>query len=214
MVKKKLNNFISDEEIKMSKESEFKEKSVFSESSVYDLTYTYLMQNGLIERKKLKKMLKDNHGIDITLKELDIIVEMIEIKIIDDYYSIVPEEDPVTIKILKDLKKDNSNYKKADFNSILKEEEFFSEFDKLKITLNLSFREYMGISSIVHSGLKLGLYSFSNFKSFLKEDGFNINLEKQKEIHELVIKYKDDISVWIYNGYSLKEVNALNKNMK
>ena len=170
------------------------------------------MQNGLIERKKLKELLKNNHEIDITLKELDIIVKMMEIKIIGNYYSIVPEEDPETIKILKELKKENNNYKKADFNSILKEEEFFSEFDKLKITLNLSFYEYMGISSLVHSGLKLGLYSFSDLKDFLEEDGFNISLNTQKEIHELVKKYRDDISVWFYNGYTLKEFNELNKN--
>ena len=203
--------FINNENIILSKESE-KEKSVFSESSVYDLTYAYLMQNGLIERKKLKELLKNNHEIDITLKELDVIVKMMEIKIIGNYYSIVPEEDPETIKILKELKKENNNYKKADFNSILKEEEFFSEFDKLKITLNLSFYEYMGISSLVHSGLKLGLYSFSDLKDFLEEDGFNISLNTQKEINELVKKYRDDISVWLYNGYTLKEFNELNKN--
>lgn len=203
--------FINNENIIISEESE-KENPVFSESSVYDLTYAYLMQNGLIERKKLKELLKNNHEIDITLKELDIIVKMMEIKIIGNYYSIVPEEDPETIKILKELKKENNNYKKADFNSILKEEEFFSEFDKLKITLNLSFYEYMGISSLIHSGLKLGLYSFSDLKDFLEEDGFIISLNTQKEIHELVKKYRDDISVWLYNGYTLKEFNELNKN--
>ena len=203
--------FINNKDIIISEESK-EERLVFSEFSVYDLTYAYLMQNGLIERKKLKELLKNNHEIDITLKELDIIVKMMKIKIIGNYYSIVPEEDPETIKILKELKKENTNYKKADFNSILKEEEFFSEFDKLKITLNLSFYEYMGISSLVHSGLKLGLYSFSDLKDFLEEDGFNISLNTQKEIHELVKKYRDDISVWLYNGYTLKEFNELNKN--
>ena len=67
--------FINNKDIIISKESE-KERSVFSESSVDDLTYAYLMQNGLIERKKLKELLKNNHEIDITLKELDIIVKM------------------------------------------------------------------------------------------------------------------------------------------
>lgn len=108
-------------------------------------------------------------------------------------------------ELLKDIKSENSLYKKADFTSLIKEKELFYELDKLQITLNLSFDEFMEISSLIHTGLKSGLYMFSKFQEFLEEDGFKIDKNKLKEINKLVEKFKNDISVWIYNGYTLKE---------
>lgn len=51
----------------------------------------------------------------------------------------------------------------------------------------------------------MALYSDDNLSQIINEIKANITTKEQKKIEKVIKKYKDKISVWTLNGYSIKE---------
>lgn len=177
--------------------------------------FKYVYLNGIIEAETVIKLLQDNHDIQTTKSELDSIAKNNDIKIVKDkYYTFLEDMNEEDVDALLPLKKHFGKYKEAslidccedyeaDFRDDLEE-----IYDKKYGKIDDNFEElFFGIMFLI----KYGLCTKQGIKSLLEELSFKVPNDLKIEIESLIKQYKNDISIWVYNGYSLNEYNELNK---
>lgn len=172
----------------------------------------YLRMNGIIENKKLQELLKENHDIDLTVKELDEKVKEDYYIILDKYYtSIIDLEEPEA-KNLIETKKEYDKYKVYDTKVEETDELFDSEINDLldyeiNIDDNIKDELYSGITFLA----KMAIYNEDNLNTIINEIHANLNNKDKKKIDKVVKKYKDKISIWPLNGFSINEYQKVIK---
>ena len=175
----------------------------------------YININGVLKKEKLQKLLKKHHDIDFSIKQLDKIIKNVEAEIIDNsFYTYIVDINQEDIKKFIISKEIFDKYKEVNFFDIDEEDEFKDQLQNLiSRNLQLNFKADDIYQTIIFM-TKTGTFSRDSL-NFVFDD-YNIELKKEleKEIMSLYNKYKEFISVWLYNGYSITEFNEMNKTKK
>lgn len=172
-----------------------------------DLVIDYMNMNGVITRKKLQELLRNNHNVEISLKELDEIVKSNDFYVKKDIYEITKFDDK-TIKNMFKAKEMFGKYRVRENNNMLfAEDRMLCELEDLVKTSKTGDSVEEIIRPILFS-VKFGAFSKESFSTFMEEIPSLKDSFKNK-VYEIVKKYKKDISVWMYNGYTIDEVNSM-----
>ena len=179
----------------------------------YDYISEYMLINGIIERIKLKEILEEYHNIKYSLDELDKLVIDSGFYIVDNYYQF--EENYTEFE--KEMILSNKNklpYKKLsptdydphflimDISNELHEVLFhtdLSEFDK---------RYFIGTFMLL---LHLNMFNKDKFWELAKLNNVIIKKEHYNEIVAIANKYKNDVPLWNYNGFTKNEIMLANE---
>lgn len=178
---------------------------------------SYLVINGVIEKDVLKDILKEKEGIDLSIEELDEIVLRNNYFMIDNYYTIVDDIPNIIEKEILPKKKSFKKYKglglevdKANHKMYELKEELNSYLNTLDV--NKVRKEYfLGTLLIL---LNANIYSEEFLKELCHENNFSLTKKQFENIYNIIDKYKNDIPIWIYNGYTKREVNSMPKEKK
>lgn len=178
---------------------------------------SYLVINGAIEKDVLKDILKEKEGIDLSIEELDEIVLRNNYFMIDNYYTIVDDMPNIIEKEILPKKKSFKKYKglglevdKANHKMYELKEELNSYLNTLDV--NKVRKEYfLGTLLIL---LNANIYSEEFLKELCHENNFSLTKKQFENIYNIIDKYKNDIPIWIYNGYTKREVNSMPKEKK
>ena len=167
-----------------------------------DYVMGYISMNGILEKSKLKSLIFKNHKVDISFGEIEEIVKSNDVLIYDDkYYSVIVKKDEA-LKLLDDKKKIK------DYNVITKEicdfERSFTYLLRDYVDNKFSARDDKNdITYFIWTNLKYGSYNGEVMNDFVSEH--NLNKKEIKLIDNFIKKYKDIITVWSLNGYTLKD---------
>lgn len=178
---------------------------------------SYLVINGVIEKDVLKDILKEKEGIDLSIEELDEIVLRNNYFMIDNYYTIVDDIPNIIEKEILPKKKSFKKYKglglevdKANHKMYELKEELNSYLNTLDV--NKVRKEYfLGTLLIL---LNANIYSEEFLKELCHENNFSLTKKQFENVYNIIDKYKNDIPIWIYNGYTKREVNSMPKEKK
>ena len=181
-----------------------------------DYVSAYMTYNGIISKKELQRLLKENHDFDISIKELDEIINDLEMVIGDDYYSLFDSNDLLEELVLPNKSK-FKKYKIIDIDDV-------SGLDALE-SLDIDIRRYLNSINIKNSKINeieanisilinTNIYSEEGLKSLLEDMNINLTKNNFKELTSIINKYKNDIPIWAFNGYTKKEVNSIPKEKK
>ncbi len=178
---------------------------------------SYLVINGVIEKDVLKDILKEKEGIDLFIEELDEIVLRNNYFMIDNYYTIVDDIPNIIEKEILPKKKSFKKYKglglevdKANHKMYELKEELNSYLNTLDV--NKVRKEYfLGTLLIL---LNANIYSEEFLKELCHENNFSLTKKQFENVYNIIDKYKNDIPIWIYNGYTKREVNSMPKEKK
>ena len=169
------------------------------------LIYSYVIMNGLIEIDVLLEILKKNHNLDITKKQLlnDYVDD--NIRVIDNKYLGMMDFEDDEITLLNKLKKQNTDYKIVDFDYGNNINEFYG---KIANTIENEKEQDLLMAFIIFT-LSMNIYNEENFDDFCINKKVKHNtIESLKKI---VKEYKNKVPIWIYNGYSINEKNKMKK---
>ena len=181
-----------------------------------DYVNAYMTYNGIIYKKELQKLLKENHDFDVPIEELDEIINDLEMVIGDDYYSLF-ESDNLLEELVLPNKSRFKKYKIVDIND-------FTGLDALE-SLDIDIRKYLNSINIENSKINeieanisilinTNIYSEEGLKSLLEDMNINLTKNNFKELTSIINKYKNDIPIWVFNGYTKKEVNSIPREKK
>lgn len=181
-----------------------------------DYVSAYMTYNGIISKKELQRLLKENHDFDISIKELDEIINDLEMVIGDDYYSLFDSNDLLEELVLPNKSK-FKKYKIIDIDDV-------GGLDALE-SLDIDIRRYLNSINIKNSKINeieanisilinTNIYSEEGLKSLLEDMNINLTKNNFKELTSIINKYKNDIPIWAFNGYTKKEVNSIPKEKK
>ena len=187
-----------------------------NEMDAGDLIEAYMILNGIIRKEELQKLLKNNHGQDISIRELDHEILKDNHFIIDEYYSVMNDlsefekEIILTPKAGKEYKiVDEGTSKTLDLVDDLYEE-IESYLENIKMN-EISKKEFAGTALML---LHTGIYSPEALKDLMAENDFYLDKTIFRKIIECINKYKNDIPLWTYNGFTKKELNSRPKKNK
>ena len=177
----------------------------------------YMLYNGIIEKKILQRLLQENHDLEYTIDELDTVIKTLDMYCIDNYYCVLEETDEVIDKFLLPSKKNFKKYKKVDFDS-------YYELDSLN-TLESELRSYINkLCKNEDNAREIGMYLITliNMNCYVPDilipifEDYKIKASNTdyKNINNIINKYKNDIPIWAFNGYTKKEVNSMPKEKK
>ena len=62
--------------------------------------------------------------------------------------------------------------------------------------------------------INTNIYSEEGLKSLLEDMNINLTKNNFKELTSIINKYKNDIPIWVFNGYTKKEVNSIPREEK
>lgn len=178
---------------------------------VNNIVYRYIDMNGIIENTKLQQLLKENHDINISLEELDTIINNIGGVIIDKkYYTSISDITSSDAEYFIKLKEKYGKYKKADPINTELEEQFH---DQLSILLENLFKDESIRDEVYNTiviSIKQGMFNEEVLNYISYDLDKEIKQSDKRKIMEIYNQYKKCISIWVYNGYSIIE-NLSNK---
>ena len=62
--------------------------------------------------------------------------------------------------------------------------------------------------------LQMGIFNKELIKDLMEENNFKLDKKIFNDIISAINRYKNDIPIWIYNGYTKKELNSMPKKAK
>lgn len=188
-------------------------QSMNSLEGIEALFSSYVTMNGIIEKEKLQELLKEYHNMEFTIEELDEYAKEHDFYILNDkYYSDIEfdNEDIENFVISKEIIRE---YKKVDFLRGTEEANFINKLDSiLTKEISLGLKSDSIFDELI-SVIKLGKFSSSFLDIIFEDFGISSNNKLKEKIKNLYNEYKDYISIWIYNGYSISEYNDMIKNI-
>ena len=187
-----------------------------NEMNTGDLIEAYMILNGIIRKEELQKLLKNNHGQDLSIGELDHEILKDNHFIIDEYYSVMNDLSKFEKEIIL-TPKDGKEYKIVDKGTsktldLVDDlyEEIESYLENIKMN-EISKKEFAGTALML---LHTGIYSPEALKDLMAENDFYLDKTIFRKIIECINKYKNDIPLWTYNGFTKKELNSRPKKNK
>ncbi len=175
----------------------------------------YLEMNGIIKKEKLQELLEVNHDIKLALDELDDIVEYCSCGVFDECYTVY---------------EDDYNDMKNDMMALLPSKDKFTKYKvyddaSLDIVSNntvelvdyvddcgeFNYDQIEELISVLTMQAHLGIYYKGLLDELFKDMNVKVSSNVKKHIEKIFKKYKNDIPMWAYNGYSFNEVNEVHR---
>ena len=167
----------------------------------------YVLINGVIERKALQKILKEHHGMDYSLKEIDEIILDCGLTISGDYYYYLSDISDFEKDLI--LKARNNDYKILDESSP-NYLDFITGFAK-KLKMICQKHNFGGdvlneMTGSILFLLHLNMFSRDFFNSLAQSNNSFLKEDLIDDIVALANEYKNDFPLWNKNGYSMNEL--------
>lgn len=183
-----------------------------------EIVELYMYYNGVIEKEELRRLLKENHNLDYTIKELDTVIKSLDLFIRKDYYSILGDakEDDMEQMVLSS-KKNFKKYKVVDYSSydiVNMSDAFKDDLKEVLSNLTTDEEKLELISSFIISTIYMNCYLDDALYHILDEYKIKYTNKNIKSLKNIVDQYKNDMPIWGYNGYSKKEFNSMPKEKK
>lgn len=179
-----------------------------SDCVLENLITNYISMNGVIENKILQKLLKDNHDIELDLKDLDEEVKKDYYIIEKKYYSCISDLDKESLKAILKIKDEFKEYKA--FTSEIEDIDLSFDEELTNLILNrisLSKEKQEELIEHLSFAVKNGILLSTNLNELLEISDFQLSDKEKKKIANLIHKYQTKISIWTLNGYSVDELN-------
>ena len=174
----------------------------------YDYIGEYILINGMIKRSKLQEILEEYHNKKYTLNELDRLVIERGFFINGDYYQFEDNYTEFETRLILS-NKDNMPYKilnPTDYDSHYLVSDIASEVGQVlsKTDIDgLQKRCFVGTFLLL---LHLNMFDKDKFWELSRANNAILKKEYYNEIVNIANKYKNDIPLWNYNGYTKNEV--------
>ncbi len=167
-----------------------------------DLVEQYLHMNGVIEKTKLQELLKEYHDIDISIEEIDKIVDSYDnCYQKGKYYHIWYKADLDILENFNKTKTAFGKYQKCDVDKVNRMVEFESkmmEYDDSDLMNDIIFQaELFGLNPLYFEDLR--------------DDGASISKKYERDVLAIYKEYIDSICCWSFNGYTVLEVHDMNQ---
>ena len=174
---------------------------------VNDVIDEYMDLNGLLPKTKLQKLLKDNHELEIKLDTLDIILK--DYYMTENFYSKF-EIDEEECQKLYEFKEKFGDFCKLSKEKIQAEDNLIDELLNLLSPVAGEEESHDLISGLLFT-IKMSIYNKKTLEMILEEENIKLLPNKIDQMHKIIVRYKDDIGLWLKNGYSQNELNQRNK---
>jgi hypothetical protein len=169
--------------------------------------YFYMDMNGVIEKEKLQSLLKENHNIDLSINQLDKIIKEKELgSVLNNLYSIVPDISQEEAEIIFNEKKKYNKYKEFDENLILNNMYFKLELDACIESLDIEDVNKHALYTTFSRFIYEDMFNLKAYNKFIKFTNLPISKKQKKDILNILKKYKNIVSIWKYNGFTLNDV--------
>ena len=183
-----------------------------------EIVELYMYFNGVIEKEELRKLLKENHNLDYTIKELDTVIKSLDLFSRKDYYSILGDakEDDMEQMVLSS-KKNFKKYKVVDYSSydiVNMSDAFKDDLKEVLSNLTTDEEKLELISSFIISTIYMNCYLDDALYHILDEYKIKYTNKDIKSLKNIVDQYKNDMPIWGYNGYTKKEFSSMPKEKK
>lgn len=176
------------------------------EEKVKIYLYTYIKLNGLIQINKFLEILKDNHSINLSEKELKKFIKSFDnIYVIEDYLCGDKLEKEDFLFILSTKKR--SNYKIVDnvFEFNFEDELYEDEFSDLCEEYGMNEEQTGRFRFLIN----VGMFNEEMLPILLDDFHIHMPLKKQREfMGELKITIKN-LRLWNLNGFNQNELNTI-----
>ena len=179
------------------------------------LVAAYMGMNCVLRKEKLQELLK-NHDFNYDIKRLDELVKESDCYILNDkYYSMYEEfEGDGLEEMLKDKDK-FSKYKPADLLKYNNEFTFYEKlWDLVKSDISISTLNRDNYFNELRQFAKENDFTRSNIEGVLEYYNIDLSSKLRDKMMKLYNEYKDSISIWAYNGYTVSEYNNMKKESK
>lgn len=179
------------------------------------LVSAYLGMNCVLRKEKLQELLK-NHDFNYDIKKLDELVKESDCYILNDkYYSMYEEfEGDGLEEMIKDKDK-FSKYKPADFLKYNNEFTFYEKlWDLVKSDISISSLNRDDYFNELRQFAKENSFTKSNIEEIAEYYNIDSSSKLRDKMMKLYNEYKDSISIWAYNGYTVSEYNNMKKESK
>ena len=174
-----------------------------------DLIESYLLLNGAIKKTDLQKILKEKHNLDYTLPELDKKVLNNNRYIIGDYYFLVNDLSKVEQSLIINSKS-IIPFKKVDNNI----RAVYELIDKLHneimyhlIDVDYNVEKKKRFFGTIILLLHLEMFNKDAIKSLIETNNFKLDKYTFQKIVDCINKYKNDIPLWAFNGFSRRDLS-------
>ena len=182
----------------------------------HNLVGLYMITNGIIKKEKLQELLKENHNINYSIKELDREILSYQYNIIDDYYSLLPDiSDEERLIIIS--QKQNREYKIVGEETAFQISCLTDMIEEIGEILDNTSYDYELIETLKHFILittEINSFSPEIITEIMEEDNIKLDKNTFRKIINTVNKYKNDIPLWTFNGFTKKEINSRPKRAK
>lgn len=182
-----------------------------------DIIFLYMIYNGVLEKKTLQKLLKNNHNIDCSIKELDKMIDYLEFFTNENYYYLYDGMEDIIEEILLPVKHGFKKYKIIN-NSC---DDVLDVIDDFKSDIYSYLNKYSYDEENLETAaisllylININLVNEELVRDSLKVSNFNIKNADCKNIIKIINKYKNDIPIWVFNGYTKKELVNVTKSNK
>lgn len=174
---------------------------------VMNLIDEYMNLNGLLLKTKLQELLKDNYGMDYDIESLDSLMDAYYMT--NTFYSKCEFTEEDCQKFYK-VKEKFGDFCKLSKEKIQVEEQLISEIADILHPVIDEIKSSQFISNLLF-GLKMNMYNKMILDMTLEEENIKLSPDKIEKIHKIITRYKDDIGLWLKNGYSQNEIKQRNK---
>ena len=181
------------------------------------LILSYIAINGVIDKNVLKELLLKNNNLDFSIDELDDVVNNSEFYVFDNYYCTDRDLTELVDQGILSIKKSFGKYKKLDETLNLNVEFIYAlkhELENYFTSINVNeVKQSYCIGTIIFM-ICTNAYNKDDFIYTCKRNGLNLTNNQYNNITNIINKYRNDIPMWTYNGYTKNEVNSMPKEKK
>ena len=186
--------------------------------SISNIIQSYIAINGAIKKDKLHEILKEDYHIDLPIKEMDEFVKDEKVfDVLDDYYCVYGQLNEFFEAKVLPLKEKFGKYRIINLetdNIVTCATSFISEVDEYLNTLKIDYSKIGEFISLLHIISFTDYYTKENLEKMNSDIGLDLSKVQINKVHSIIDKYKNDIPIWTYNGYTKKEVNSMPKEKK
>ena len=178
---------------------------------------SYIAINGVIDKNVLKELLLKNNNLDFSIDELDDVVNNSEFYVFDNYYCTDRDLTELVDQGILSIKKSFGKYKKLDETLNLNVEFIYAlkqELESYFTSINVNeIKQSYCIGTIIFM-ICANAYNKDDFIYTCKSNGLSLTSNQYNNITNIINKYRNDIPMWTYNGYTKNEVNSMPKEKK
>ncbi len=191
-------------------EEEFKDdfEELSDEEKLEIYVINYMGINGIISVDKLIEILNKEHNLKVTKKKLEKILKENDFPIVENYVC--------CMNFSKEDFKDILSIKRLDKYKILEDiDEFIYELEENDDNLNAICEKYKlnkDIKEELNFSMTIGMISEEILNNLLEDYKCYIPLKKQHQLYKELKKVSDKTRTWVFNGFTLQELNEISKN--